>query len=73
MYYSDHDPPHVHARYSGQWAQVVIDTGQPTAGELPPRALRLLREWIELHHDELEANWQRARNDEPLHVIAPLQ
>jgi hypothetical protein len=26
MYYSDHDPPHFHVRYSGQKALIAIET-----------------------------------------------
>lgn len=72
MYYDDHDPPHLHARYAGRWAQVAVGDGALLAGDLPGRAQRLLREWIELHAAELAANWDRARRDEPLHTIAPL-
>lgn len=42
------------------------------AGSLLRRAQRLLREWIELHHTELAANWERAGHDEPLQTVAPL-
>jgi len=46
--------------------------GELIAGSLPPRALALVVEWAQLHHDELLANWERARRDEPLEPIAPL-
>jgi hypothetical protein len=39
---------------------------------LPDRAVRLVREWAELHRDELQANRRRARASEPLEPIAPL-
>jgi len=42
------------------------------AGTFPPRALRLVREWAQLHQGELLANWLRARNNEPLETIDPL-
>jgi hypothetical protein len=35
------------------------------------RALVLVLEWLELHRDELMANWERARAREPLLPIAP--
>jgi hypothetical protein len=53
-------------------AQIVIDTGDPLAGQLPIRALRLLREWTELHRAELQANWERAQARTPLASIDPL-
>jgi hypothetical protein len=36
------------------------------------RALRLLFEWMELHREELERNWVRAREREPLQPIQTL-
>ena len=57
MYFSDHAPPHFHAVYAGEEAVVSIATGEVIRGALPDRALRLVREWASLHHDELERNW----------------
>jgi hypothetical protein len=34
--------------------------------------LRLVREWCELHRDELRLNWARARENAPLVRIDPL-
>lgn len=44
MYYRDHRPPHFHAIYGGHEAQIVIETLEPLAGELPARALGLVQE-----------------------------
>jgi hypothetical protein len=52
MYSSDHAPPHFHARYGEYEAQIAIDTGEPLAGYVPIRALRLVREWAELHETD---------------------
>jgi hypothetical protein len=72
MYSNDHAPPHFHARYGEHEAQIVIDTGAPLAGQLPIRALRLIREWVELHRVELRDDWERAQIREPLASIDPL-
>ena len=72
MYFGDHPPPHVHAWYSGRKGRVAIATGEPLDGELPPRALRLLKEWRKLRRQELEANWERVEAETPLEPIAPL-
>jgi chromosome condensin MukBEF ATPase and DNA-binding subunit MukB len=72
MYYRDHDPPHFHAVYGEHRAQIVIATLEPRCGELPARALRLVREWAELHRTELQANWAKARARQPLDTIPPL-
>lgn len=73
MFFSDHPPPHFHARYAGDEALIVIATGDVFAWSLPPRALRLVRDWLEEHRDELVANWDRARAQEPTEPIAPLR
>lgn len=73
MYYNDHEPPHFHARYGGERALIEIDSIALLRGELPPRALGLVTEWTSLHREELMANWQRARRDEPLMGVPPLE
>jgi hypothetical protein len=73
MYFADHPPPHFHARYSGDEALIVIETGEVFAGSLPGRALRLIREWLEEHRVELVANWDRASAAEPVEPVAPLK
>ena len=60
MYFTDHGPPHVHARYGDDKAVVSIAGGEVTEGRLPPRAARLMREWVGKHRPELEANWKLA-------------
>ncbi|HEX9236675.1 MAG TPA: DUF4160 domain-containing protein [Actinomycetota bacterium] len=47
-------------------------TGRVIAGSLSHRALALVTEWTGLHQEELRANWERARRDEPLQPIEPL-
>jgi hypothetical protein len=37
------------------------------------RQLRLVLAWAELHQDELEENWRRARAGETLNEIEPLR
>lgn len=59
------------SRYAGHVASVDLD-GELIAGSLPNRALSLVTEWARLHHDELHANWERARREEPLRPIEPL-
>ena len=72
MYSSDHAPPHFHARYGEHEAKITINTGEPIAGNMPTRALRLLREWTDLHQAELQLNWEQAQARMPLAKIDPL-
>ena len=72
MYSLDHGVPHVHARYSGAKAVVAISSGEILAGGLPPRAARLMREWVGAHRFELEANWERTSAGRPPLPVEPL-
>jgi hypothetical protein len=73
MYWSDHAPPHFHALYAGEEAQVTIDDRRFLSGTLPRTAARLVNEWAELHREELAANWERAQTLKPLLAIEPLR
>jgi hypothetical protein len=72
MFFPDHAPPHFHARYAGGEALIEIRSGAVIAGSLPPRALRLVAESVELHREELLTNWNRAQTPESLTPIEPL-
>lgn len=50
-----------------------IETGAVMSGQLPGRALALVREWHELHKSELQDDWELARQHQPLKKIAPLE
>lgn len=71
MNYSDHEPPHFHARYQDQEVIIEIQTGM-VQGRMSKRALRLLFEWSETYREELLSNWERARERKPLKPIPPL-
>ncbi len=71
MYRPDHPPPHFHAQYGEHVAQIELGALRVLNGSLPPRALRLIREWARLHDDELD-NWERAQALETLVPIKPL-
>ena len=58
MYINDHNPPHIHARYSGKDSKFNIQTGIPSNDSFPKNATRLVREFIELHKDELMSMWE---------------
>lgn len=72
MYYNDHQPPHFHAQYGGEEALILIGSGDVLQGKVGRRALRLVQEWEELRRAELAANWELARQQQPLLPIAPL-
>jgi hypothetical protein len=63
MFFNDHNPPHFHATYSEYSAQINIDTGDVINGELPARAHKLVREWVELHRVELVKNYYESQKE----------
>lgn len=72
MFYDDHGPPHFHAIYAEHAVTVRIETGE-VQGRFPPRALRLLLEWYDLHRRELMEDWHLASTGRPLNPITPLE
>ena len=72
MYFGDHPPPHFDALYSGEEALIVIETGEVYAGSLLTRALRVVREWLELHRAGMQSNWELASELQPIASIEPL-
>jgi hypothetical protein len=73
MYFKDHPPPHFHALYAGEKASIEIATGDVIRGSISPRALRLVREWLELHREEMELNFRRAEDEKTPKKIEPLK
>ena len=73
MFYDDHNPPHFHAEFGDKKA--VIDfRGNILVGDLDSRtALKLVREWIDLHQAELAEDWEIARAGRQIKKIAPLE
>ena len=70
MYFlaSEHNPPHIHAIYNKNIAVIDIQTLEIIEGELPKRALRLVKEWILIHKNEIKNIWktQQFKKIEPL-------
>jgi len=70
---SRHNLPHIHVRYQGMKAAIAIEDGTMLAGNFPPKQLRMVQVWIDLHKDELFADWELALSGEEPFRIAPLQ
>lgn len=72
MNWREHPPMHFHAVYGDFEALITFD-GKVYAGDLPRRALSLVREWLALHRDELVEDWALALTKKPLKSIDPLE
>ncbi len=76
MYYLDtkqHNLPHIHVKYGEREAIYQIPEGLPLEGSLPGNKEKLPFAWIEIHKDELMANWDLAVNGNKIYVIEPLK
>ena len=65
MFFRDvekHKLPHIHAEYQGEVAVYSIPDGELLAGTMNPKKQKLILAWIEIHKDDLLANWELAVN-----------
>ena len=67
-----HNLPHIHAKYAEFEAAIDLASGEILAGKLPRKQLKLVQAWIELHQDELMADWELSVNGESPYKINPL-
>ena len=71
-----HSKPHVHVWYQGHQASFDIVTGEILAqGKegFPAKQAGWVKTWIELHQEELSANWEIAQKGGEVYKINPLQ
>lgn len=76
MYFMDnkrHHHPHIHAKVQDEEVIVGIPDGEILEGGIPGSKMKLLQAWIELHKDELVANWHLAVSGEQPYKIDPLR
>ncbi|MCX7109611.1 MAG: DUF4160 domain-containing protein [Proteobacteria bacterium] len=68
-----HNLPHIHVEYQGQSAVFAIPSGEFLEGKLPAKKVRQVQVWIDLHEEELMADWSLAVKGEPIFPIEPLR
>ena len=76
MYYFDnkqHKMPHIHAQYGAEEVVLSIPEGAILGGTLPSAKLKLAQAWIEIHKEELLANWRLATEGQQVFKIDPLK
>ncbi|MGM9935931.1 MAG: DUF4160 domain-containing protein [Candidatus Ornithomonoglobus sp.] len=67
-----HNMPHIHAEYQDD--EVVMDLeGNIIEGTLPKAKLNLLVAWIQIHKEDLEANWKLLSDGDGYFKIDPLR
>ena len=76
MYYFDnqrHNQPHIHVHYQDFSTVISIPDGSVLEGNIPKPKQKLIEAWIEIHQEELIADWQLAINGETVFKIEPLK
>ena len=76
MYYFDtrrHNLPHIHVKYQDFEAVIHLETGELLEGDLPKGKIRLVQAWIEIHQEDLMADWILANQGQPIFKIDPLK
>jgi hypothetical protein len=70
---SEHNPTHFHAYYQDKKGIFDINTCEMVEGNLSGKQLKLVLAWMELHKEELLADWELAHNVELKFKIEPLK
>jgi len=76
MYYLDnkrHNLPNIHVKYQDEEAVISIIDGQLLEGTLNSNKMKLVQAWIEIHNEELMADWELASSGETIFKIDPLK
>ena len=65
----EHPPRHIHIKYGDYEAVMELTNLNLIEGHLPKRCRQLVREWAEIHQEELIEMW----DSQQFHGIAPLE
>lgn len=60
FFFSDHPPPHFHARFAEHQALIALNSWDVLEGSLPAPKLRAVLDWAKAHEDELVICWKKA-------------
>ncbi len=75
MYYFDnrrHHHPHIHVKYQDQEVVLTIPDGEILEGALKSNKMKLVQAWVEIHQDDLLADWDLATQGQHIFKIEPL-
>ncbi len=65
--------PHIHVQYGEEEAVISIPDGDLIEGSIRANKLKLVQAWIEIHQEDLMADWQLAVNGQQVFKINPLR
>ncbi|MCL2845160.1 MAG: DUF4160 domain-containing protein [Chitinivibrionia bacterium] len=67
-----HNKPHIHVEYAGEEVVISLD-GEVLDGSVQKSKMKLVEAWMEIHREDLEANWKLLSNGEQYFKIEPLK
>jgi len=67
-----HKTPHIHAEYQGEEVVVSLE-GDVIEGSIPKKKQSLVIAWVNIHYDDLLANWDLWEKGEKTFTIEPLK
>ena len=67
-----HNKPHIHVEYSGDEVVVALDS-EVLEGKIPRNKMQLVLAWMEIHREDLYANWRLLSDNEQFFRIEPLK
>lgn len=73
VFQGDHNPPHIHVQYGEFEAIFEIKSGKLLDGKLPPRARRILLEWLRIRELEVLKSWTDAQEFKAPRKVRPLE
>lgn len=71
MYFlaSEHNPPHIHVVYGEYIGVIDIRTAEMIEGDLPNKALAIVKEWTTIHRQSLLEMW----NTQKIEPLPPIE
>jgi hypothetical protein len=76
LYYKDnmkHHKPHIHVWYQDNEVVLSVPEAEILEGFIPANKMKLVLAWMEIHKEELVANWKLAVEGEKIFKIDPLR
>jgi hypothetical protein len=67
-----HHKPHIHVEYAEDEVVIALD-GEILEGQISKSKMKLVEAWMEIHHEDLEADWKLLSNGEEYFKIDPLK
>lgn len=68
-----HHLPHIHVLYQDFEAVFLISDGSIIEGKMSVKQRKLIEAWIEIHKEELFADWKLAISGQEIFKINPLR